>query len=80
MPCFHGNITRDQAEELVRSSGEDAFLLRASSVRSCYAMSVYSKASNEIIHYLVYPRSAGGFSIQDAEDTTYRNMNQLLEK
>ena len=80
MPCFHGNITRERAEELVRNAEADSFLLRASSVRFCYAMSVYSKASNEIIHYLVYPRSAGGFSIQDAEDTTYRNMNELLEK
>jgi len=78
---YHDNLTREQAEQYVSSFGSSCLLLRSSSVRGCVAMTVFNAADSEVIHYLIVPRSAGGFSIQDSEDTTtYPTLNDLLNK
>lgn len=49
------------------SAGTSAFLLRNSSVRACFAMTVYQhEPKKEVTHLLIYPRSQGGYSIQVA--------------
>jgi hypothetical protein len=63
MPCYHGPLSREGAEKLVTSHGGDCFLLRSSSVRGCYAMTVYIKEEDEITHYLIYPRTAGNIIV-----------------
>jgi len=79
--CYHGNLAREIAENLVSSFGGNTFLLRDSSVRGCFAMTLYSDAEKEITHYLVYPRTSGGYSIQDCDDTnTYPNLQDLTTK
>jgi hypothetical protein len=81
LPFFYGNLDRSSAEHMVSTYGRDCLMLRASSVKDCFALTTFSKAQQTIMHYLVYPRSNGGFSIQDSEDTnTYPSLTELVAK
>jgi hypothetical protein len=72
-----------EAEELVenaKKSNREIYLIRPSSVRGCYALTVSSNQEGGS-NYLVYPRSGGGYSIEDCDDTnSYPNIKELLEK
>jgi len=81
LACYHGQITREASEILVTNFGGNCYLLRASSVRGCFAMTLFRQNEKEITHYLIYPRTNGGYSIQDCDDTgTYPNLTDLLAK
>lgn len=45
MEWYFGNITRQEAEELLVTCSRDAFLIRNSSIEGSYAVSLYEQAT-----------------------------------
>jgi len=81
LPYYYGTLERSVAEQMVTAYAKDCLMLRASSVKDCFALTVCSKTNQHIMHLLVYPRSSGGYSIQDCEDTnTYGSLSELISK
>eukprot|EP01119_Soliformovum_irregulare_P010556 TRINITY_DN2604_c0_g1_i1.p1 TRINITY_DN2604_c0_g1~~TRINITY_DN2604_c0_g1_i1.p1 ORF type:complete len:1059 (-),score=337.43 TRINITY_DN2604_c0_g1_i1:28-3204(-) len=82
LPFFHGNISRERAEQLATSLGTDAFLLRTSSVRSCFAITVYHNKAREVVHFLIYPQNSGNYALQNCDEdiNSYKNVTELCQK
>ena len=62
---YFGPITRQEAEDILKSIGGDSFLIRTSStIPGCYVLSRWTAADETMIHYIVKP-AGGGYEITD---------------
>jgi len=83
--CFHGLLSREDAERAVLAMGSPCFLLRSSSVRDCFALTLSrsnSDGNTTVMHYLIYPRDGKGLSIQDCDEDQgiYRSLVELINQ
>jgi len=77
MEWYYGAIDRKEAEEILRGSMEDTFLVRKSSVKDSFAISLYDAKRRKITHTLIEPRN-GGFAFQDASEV-YPTLTELIQ-
>jgi hypothetical protein len=66
MPWYYGAIDRPEAEEILRRSIEDSFLVRKSSVKDSYAISFYDSRKRIVTHSLIEAVPTGGYKFQDS--------------
>lgn len=76
---LYGNLDRASAENLLISGGNgNYFLIRASSVPNCYAL---SKCSNFQVWHLVIQPASEGYVIQDSNDkAAYPSLDLLVQE
>lgn len=79
MDWYFGNIDRKKAEEILKSSPDDAFLVRKSSREDSYAISLWKSKNKTFTHALIEPHPQGGFRFQ-ASSTRYPSIKDLIEK
>lgn len=80
--CFHGNIGRRSAEEELQKAiyGVGTFLIRSSTDRPNYALSLKSPQRSSIAHYLIVWHGSiynPHFSIEGGP--LFRNINHLIQ-
>jgi len=75
-------ISQEVAEKMVSvNKNQSSYLLRQSTVRNCFVVTIYTALKQEIVHYLISPKSGGGFTIQDSDDiASYPSVGDLLQK
>jgi len=83
--CFHGLLSREDAERAILAMGSPCFLLRSSSVRDCFALTLSrsnSDGNTTVMHYLIYPRNGKGLSIQDCDEDQgiYQSLFDLVNQ
>jgi len=64
MDWYYGSIDRPEAEKILSRCTEDSFLVRKSSVKDAFAISLYNHRKQTTTHSLVEPRN-GGYAFQD---------------
>jgi len=74
---YFGDIDRKEAERLLFQCTEDAFLVRKSSVKNSFAVSIYNHKKQTVNHTLIESRS-GGFAFQDTPKV-YNSLVELIK-
>jgi len=78
MEWYFGAIDRKEAEKILYRCIEDSFVVRKSSVKDSFALSLYSHKKQSVTHTLIEPRH-GGYSFQDST-RTYPTILDLITK
>lgn len=78
-PWFFGSINRGDSEDLLRSCGHNSFLIRESSIKGCYACSLYSTSTQDFVHTLIVPSQTGGYCFQGTF-SFYSNLKNKIKK
>lgn len=63
MDWYFGAIDRKEAERVLLKCTVDSFLVRKSSIKGSYALSMYDAKKRTVTHTLIEPRD-GGFAFQ----------------
>lgn len=74
------NIKRDEAEQILHAQSMPCFLIRASSVEGCSALSLRNE-DGSLIHYIIGP-SPNGLMIRNCPEDPfeYRSLSELVKK
>jgi len=78
MDWYYGAIDRQDAEKTLFKCLEDSFLVRKSSVKDSFALSLYNHKKQTVTHTLIEPRN-GGYAFQD-HTRVYPTMVDLVTK
>ena len=78
MDWYFGDIDRKEAEKILFKCTEDSFLVRRSSVKDAYAVSLYNQKKQTVIHSLIH-RKANGWAFQDTV-RTYPTLVDLINE
>lgn len=78
MDWYYGSIDRKEAERLLLACSSDSFLVRKSSVKGSFAMSLFDYKKRTVTHTLIEPRD-GGYGFQD-HARVYATMIDLISK
>jgi len=65
MDWYFGDIDRKESEKILYQCSEDSFLVRKSSIKDSYAVSIYNHKKQTVSHTLIEPRP-GGWGFQDS--------------
>jgi hypothetical protein len=74
MEWYFGDIDRKEAEKILFRCAHDSFLVRKSSVKDAFAVSLYNHKKQTVVHSLIEKRTTG-WAFQD----TYRIYPTLVE-
>jgi len=78
MDWYYGTVDRQEAENILYKCVQDTFLVRKSSVKDSFALSVYNHKKQTVTHTLIEPRQ-GGYAFQDTAKI-YPTMVDLVTK
>ena len=74
---YYGAIDRKEAEEILRKYDQDSFLVRKSSVKDSFAISLYRPNLNKLTHSLIVPRN-GGYAFENSSNV-YKSVLDLIQ-
>lgn len=78
MDWYYGAIDRKEGERILFRCTEDSFLVRKSSIKDAFALSLYNHKKQTVTHTLIEPRN-GGYALQDT-NRVYPTMIDLITK
>jgi len=76
MPWYYGGIDRQEAERILNNCKQNSFLVRKSSIKDSYALSLFNWRNRTIAHTLIVPRN-GGYGFKDSLET-YPTLIELV--